>query len=79
MATHSSILVWEIPWTEEPGGILSKELQRVGGDLATEQQQKKTEKGKVFYKYELVLLCNYNTFLSVFSQFPSMVNSVYLE
>ena len=36
---------------------------------------KKTEKGKVFYKYEtLILLCNYNTFLSVFSQFPNMVN-----
>ena len=32
MATHSSILVWEIPWTEEPGGLQSKELQRVGHD-----------------------------------------------
>ena len=30
MATHSSILVWEIPWTEEPGGLQSKELRRVG-------------------------------------------------
>ena len=27
MATHSSILTWEIPWTEEPGGIQSMELQ----------------------------------------------------
>ena len=27
MATHSSILVWEIPWTEEPGGLQSVELQ----------------------------------------------------
>ena len=26
MATHSSILVWEIPWTEEPGGLQSMEL-----------------------------------------------------
>ena len=25
MATHSSILAWEIPWTEEPGGLLSME------------------------------------------------------
>ena len=24
MATHSSILAWEIPWTEEPGGLQSK-------------------------------------------------------
>ena len=28
MATHSSILAWEIPWTEEPGGILSTGLQK---------------------------------------------------
>ena len=26
MATHSSILAWEIPWTEEPGGLHTKEL-----------------------------------------------------
>ena len=30
MATHSSILVWRIPWTEEPGGLQSMGLQRVG-------------------------------------------------
>ena len=29
MATHSSILPWEIPWTEEPGGLQSMGLQRV--------------------------------------------------
>ena len=32
MATHSSILVWRIPWTEEPGGIQSKGLQSVRHD-----------------------------------------------
>ena len=32
MATHSSILAWRIPWTEEPGGIWSVGLQRVGYD-----------------------------------------------
>ena len=32
MATHSSILAWEIPWTEEPGGLQSIALQRVGHD-----------------------------------------------
>ena len=32
MATHSSILVWRIPWTEEPGGLWSMGLQRVGHD-----------------------------------------------
>ena len=30
MATHSSILAWEIPWTEEPGGLQSLGLQRIG-------------------------------------------------
>ena len=32
MATHSSILAWKLPWTEEPGGVESKELQRVVRD-----------------------------------------------
>ena len=32
MATHSSILAWRIPWTEEPGGLESMESQRVGHD-----------------------------------------------
>ena len=30
MATHSSILAWRTPWTEEPGGLQSMESQRVG-------------------------------------------------
>ena len=32
MATRSSILTWEIPWTEEPGGLQSMGLQRVVHD-----------------------------------------------
>ena len=32
MATHSSILAWEIPWTEEPVRLQSMGLQRVGHD-----------------------------------------------
>ena len=32
MATHSSILAWRRPWTEEPGGLQSMGLQRVGHD-----------------------------------------------
>ena len=30
MATHSSVLAWRIPWTEEPGGLESMGSQRVG-------------------------------------------------
>ena len=32
MATHSSVLAWRIPWTEEPGGLQSIELQRIRHD-----------------------------------------------
>ena len=32
MTTHSSVLAWRIPWTEEPGGLQSIELQRDGHD-----------------------------------------------
>ena len=35
MAIHSSTLAWEIPWTEESGGLQFTGLQRVGHDLAT--------------------------------------------
>ena len=37
MTTHSNILAWRTPWTEEPGGLLSMESQRVGHDLAIKQ------------------------------------------
>ena len=39
MATHSSILAWRIPWTEERGGLQSMELQRVGLEWATKQPE----------------------------------------
>ena len=32
MASHSCILAWKIPWTEEPGGLQSTGSQRVGQD-----------------------------------------------
>ena len=38
MATHSSILAWDIPRTEEPGGLQSMGSQRVEHNLVTEQQ-----------------------------------------
>ena len=39
MATHSSILAWRIPWTEETGGLQSMGLQRVRHNWETKQQQ----------------------------------------
>ena len=35
LATHSSILAWKIPWTEDPGGLQSMGSQRVEHDLAS--------------------------------------------
>ena len=46
MATHSSILAWRIPWTEEPGGIQPVGLQRVrhnGSNLACTHSQLKSK------------------------------------
>ena len=39
MAIHSSVLAWRIPGMEEPGGLQTMGLQRVGHDLVTKQQQ----------------------------------------
>ena len=41
MATHSSILAWKIPWTEETGELPSMGSQRVRHELVTEQHQQK--------------------------------------
>ena len=37
MATHSSILAWEMPWTEAPGGLSPWGFKRVGHDLVTKR------------------------------------------
>ena len=39
MAAHSSILAWEIPRIEEPGGLQSMRLQRLGCDLVIKKEQ----------------------------------------
>ena len=39
MASCCSVLAWKSPLTEEPGGLLSMGLQRVGHDIVTKQQQ----------------------------------------
>ena len=48
MASHSSILAWEIPWMEEPGGLQSMWLQRVRYSLVTKQQQQQCSNYIVF-------------------------------
>ena len=43
MAIHSSIIAWEIPWTEEPGGLQFMGLKRVRGDLTTKTAKAQLE------------------------------------
>ena len=54
MAPHSSILAWKIPWTEEPCGLQSTGLQRVGHELAAKPQYYYS---KCLNK-DLLVLCN---------------------
>ena len=64
MATHSSILAWIIPWTEEPGGLQSIGSQRVGHDwvdLASTHAQVcciRTQRSLVMYMYTGMTLTN---------------------
>ena len=46
MATHSSILGWRIPWTEEPGGLQSMGSQRVGHTWATNTRASSITRGE---------------------------------
>ena len=39
MATHTSVLAWEILWKEQPGGLQFMELQRVGQDRAAQNNK----------------------------------------
>ena len=54
MITHSSILAWKIPWTEEPGGLQSLGLQRVGHNWAHTWQQFTIIKKKIAIKHSSV-------------------------
>ena len=57
MATHSSILTWKTPWTEEPGDLQSIEWQRVGHDRATSLSYTHTH----VYKYVCACMCLTNS------------------
>ena len=51
MATHSSVLAWETPWTEEPGGLQSMALQRGQTQLSDKQLK------QLLYKAVLASCC----------------------
>ena len=61
MATHSSILAWRIPWTEEPGRLQSKGSQRVGHNWVTSLSRSlsiKSELTEWIYKYRCQFSCS---------------------
>ena len=60
MATHSSVLAWEIPWTEEPGGLGSMGLQGVCHDSATKQQH--TNITVYFFNFAMPVFSNFSIF-----------------
>ena len=53
MAAHSIIFAWEIPWTEEPGGLQSIGSQRVEHDLVTKQQP---QQYSTVYIYHIIFI-----------------------
>ena len=73
MTTHSSILAWRIPWTEELGRLHSTQLQRVGhnwSDLACRwliNAQKQCSKTSSIWLYQHQGLCGESCFLGFFS------------
>ena len=56
MATHSSILAWRIPWTEELGGLQSMGSQRVGHDCVTNTHIQCVLHNGIFYR-SIIWLC----------------------
>ena len=57
MATHSSILAWKIPWTEEPGGLQSKESHRVVHDRSNLALMQALESENYFVRANGFSLC----------------------
>ena len=68
MATHSSILAWEIPWTEEPGRLQSVGSQRVRHNVETEQQtkSKKNNKAVCIHTHKPTLLHSSKCLMKIF-------------
>ena len=66
MATHSCILAWRIPWTEEPGRLQSMGLQRVGHDLVTKPHPHHIHPVILFLSY-FIFLHGYLSLLEITS------------
>ena len=70
LATHSGMLAYEIPWTEEPGGLQSMGPQRVGHNLVTKQQQQSLDLGPSWIIQNDVFLSQEPYLNYIFRDFP---------
>ena len=55
MATHSNILAWRIPWTEEPGGLQSQRVRHDRSNLASTQDFDHQRREASYYCWKMVL------------------------
>ena len=69
MAAHFSIFAWRIPWTEEPSGLQSKRLQRVGHDQMVYR-----------YSFSFQVWMNYFSMIDLFHSYFCSIHpvSIYL-
>ena len=56
MAIHSSIFVWRIPWTEEPGRLQTMGCKELNTTEATQQQKYKVEPKKIIIKNRIIIV-----------------------
>ena len=68
MVTHSSILTWRIPWTEEPGRLQSMGSQRVGHDGVTNYLYFKDFKSHISLLPIVYTLCHFDILLKMWSE-----------
>ena len=54
MGTHSSVLAWEIPWTEQPGRLQSMGSQRVGHNIVTKQRIRSSRDKQKYHRTTLI-------------------------
>ena len=69
MATHPRILAWRIPWIEEPSGLQSIALQRVGHDWITNTR---SAVGLSTFKLQYSLYCSFSLFLENWLSLPTI-------
>ena len=76
MVTHSSILAWEIPWTEEPGGLQPTDLQSPAGlrEQACTRTSLSYAHAFVDQRYSIMTLCLPHQFSSVTQPCPTLCN-----